>query len=531
MGKFNWEEHNRVIDTILLKDSYSPEDEGYLKLERQICEENEFRFLRYCKIITVPSIGQVGGGLTPFKVTTHVKKILDTFSKDRLVSILKARQIWVSTTIAAYVLWYALFHEGANILLYSKGQLEARELLDKSKRVFDQLPGFLRLKTGLESREELSFPTMKSVIHALPSTETAGIGYTASIIVADEHAEHEYARQNYTHSRPTIDTNKGQFISVFTENPWDKANLATEIFEDALEGKNGFTPLFFPYTVIEGRDENWYEDVKRTIPDSALGGLTPELYMFKNYPRSIEEALSTPQTVSAFDREVLRAMEEDANKQSKIFKDFDLRINIYRDYHAGEFYIAASDVSLGVGKDYQATVIMNVRTGVVVADILDNHTNEEEFTLLSMEMLKLYNNPKWWIEFNLYGRRVIDIAKSSGYRNLGYRDSKREKPGFVTDERTRADLFSGLVSAINNYQITMYNSEGVRQLSSMIRNANKNGRIEARSGGHDDYSIAVGLCWLKKKEVNINFSSEPLRTLDFGKREHPAIIEKILARR
>ncbi len=513
----------------------TPEDKGMLQFEWTLCQKSVFHFLKYVKIIEAPSPSKPGGGIIPFRITPHVEQILLTFLDKRFISILKARQIYLSTTISAYVLWYAMFHQGANVLLYSKGQLEARELLDKSKRIYDQLPPFLQPKTGLESREEISFPVMKSFIRALPSTETAGIGYQASIIVWDEHAEHEYARQNYVHSKPTIDSSGGQCISCFTENPWDKDNLATELFEGGLDGRNGWTSLFFPFSVVDGRDEKWYQDVKRNIPESELEGLTPDLYMFKNYPRSIEEALSVPQTVSAFDKSVLRSMTEEANKQPRIHIDHEgldyNYINVYRDFHLGDQYIAASDISLGVGRDYQVTTIMNARTGVIVADILDNTINEEIFALLSLQLLEAYGNPKWYPEFNLYGRRVIDIAKSNNYRNLGYRDAKREKPGFITDEKTRADLFSSLIPAINNYQITVFNAKGVSQFNDMIRNADKNGRIEARSGGHDDYPISVGICWLMKNTVSVgSFNAEPIDSVHFTEYGDPKseIMERVL---
>jgi len=516
-------EHDKKIDAILLKEekNYTPVDRGYLEYEWKLCKKSIFRFMRYCKIIEAPSPQRQGGGLIPFNVTPHVIKFILTLLGKRLISALKARQIYFSTTISIYVLWYAIFHEGANVLLYSKGETEASELLDKSKRVYNELPSFLKPKMGAESKSEISFPVMKSAIRAMPSTKSAGIGYTASILVWDEHAEHEYARENYLHSKPTIDM-AGQCISCFTENAWDKDNLATELFEGALrdndpvtdgeylpnkEGANGWTPIFFPYTVVVGRDEKWYQGVKNSIPEGELSGLTPELYMLKNYPRSIEEALSVPQTVSAFDKSVLKAMLEEANKQPKITISTDgidyNYINIYRDFHLGDSYIAASDVSLGVGRDYQVTCIMNARTGVVVADILDNTINEEIFAMLSMQLLEIYNSPKWYPEYNLYGRRVIEIAQSNHYRNLGYRDAKRTKPGFVTDEKTRMDLFSGLIPAVNNYQITVFNPKGVMQLGDLIRNADKSGRIEARSSGHDDYPIALGICWLMKKQISI----------------------------
>ena len=102
------------------------------------------------------------------------------------------------------------------------------------------------------------------------------------------------------------------------------------------------------------------------------------------------------------------------------------------------------------------------------------------------------------------------------YSGLQYRDDKKTKAGFITDEKTRKDLFSGLVPAINNRQITIYNPLGVRQFMGMIRNADKGGRIEATALGHDDYPIAVGICWLMKDKVSIMADRlKPIETLTF----------------
>jgi len=412
-----------------------------------------------------------------------------------------------------------MFHVGANILLFSKGQLESRELLGKIKRLYMQLPPFLKLKCDPDSLDEIGFPTMKSQIRALPSTTSAGIGFTASIIVCDEHAEHEYAEENYVSAKPTIDGGR-QFVSVFTENAWDKDNLATTLYEDGKAGKNGFVTFFFDYNVIPNRGTEWYERVKSTIPERELAGLTAELYMYKNYPRSEEEALSVPQTVTAFDKRVLEEMLLVANQKNSVTIeaegiDYECT-NIYIPFYLGEFFIAASDVSLGVGRDYHVTTIMNVKSGDVVADIITNTLEPDEFAYRSIKLLEAYNSPKWWPEENLWGKRVIKIAEDLRYKNLCYRDEKRTKPGYFTDEKQRKELFAQLVPAIDNKQITIFNPKGIMQFMDMIKNADKAGRIEARPTGHDDYPIAVGICWLKKDEVRINpFPAKPLETLTF----------------
>ena len=93
------------------------------------------------------------------------------------------------------------------------------------------------------------------------------------------------------------------------------------------------------------------------------------------------------------------------------------------------------------------------------------------------------------------------------------------------------DLFASLIPAINNYQITIFNAKGVQQFGSMIRNADKSGRIEARPGANDDYPIAVGICWLMKKMVTLSTVDNPvIESIHFNDNPDPkaSIIERVL---
>lgn len=486
------------------------------------------RFLKWVKIIDPPKPGLTGGGVIPLMLWPHILEIVKTLLTQSLISVLKARQIGLSTIIAAYVLWYVLYHVGANVVLFSKGQPEAKELLAKSKRIYEQLPPFMKLKLDPDSTEELGFPTVNSWIKAFPSTPTASISYTASVVVADEHAAHPYAEENYIASKPIRDAG-GQFISIFTEDPWTNDNLATAIFTDALEEKNDFIPLFFPWDVVPGRDNEWYEATRRNIPETEIGKVSPELYMAKNYPASIEEALSLASSIVVFDKKSLDAMREDTRSPINVspddYPDIDNSIcNIYKDFHIGNFYIAASDVSVGVGKDYSVTVIMDVKRGEIVADIMASDLSPEDLALHSVSLLGRYHNPLWWIEENMWGRTVIAKALELNYRRLGYRDPARKHPGFMTTDKSRTDLFGTLIPAINDRQIIIHSTSGLGQFRDIIRNANRGGFIEAMSGRHDDYVIATGIAWLKKDDVKTAFDTKPIKTLHFNKKKSRAYV-------
>ncbi len=535
-------EFDDQIALVLSKEERTPEEEGLLTIEFSQCMGSFLHFLKWVKIVDPPTLGNEGG-VIPLELWPHLKEVVKALLTETLITVMKSRQIGLSWLMAAYALWYAMSKQGSTIMLFSKGEKEAWELLAKSRRIWSHLPEFLKLPIKPDSSEEAGFPSMSSSIKAFAATVTAGVSYSASVIVCDEWDLHPFADENYLQSKPTRDAG-GQFIGVFTVDKLNPDTLAKAIWLDGHNKKNDFKSLFFPWWVRPGRDEKWYEETKRNIPERELAKLSPELYMEQNYPASWEEALSRSETVAVFDKKVLKVMEEDV--RGKINEDFEGIDNdichIYKDYHIGNFYIAASDVSLGVGGDFQVTCILDVKTGDIVADILSKTIPPEELAYHSVQLLKRYHNPLWWIEANLYGRTVIKKAIELGYRRLGYRGNKSiswnnigdddlRRVGFFTDEKHRGDLFGSLIPAINDYQIKIYNQAGLKQFYGIIRNANNKGKIEAMSSTHDDYVIAVGICWLKKSDVRTSSTPiKPIETLTWEK-EHPDVIQRLIDRR
>ena len=511
-------------------ESLTADEERILAIEYYNCSISFLRFLGYCKIEEPPVPGNPSiGGVIRLQQWPHILQMAAALLKHRLIIILKSRQIGASWLMAAYDLWWVKFHPSSNVFLYSKGESEAWEKLDKCRRLEHHLPAFLRHTVNPDSKSEMKFVAQNSTLRAFPATASAGIGFTASILDMDELEEHPYAEQNFAMAKPTIDAG-GQYIGVFTVNKLNPVTLAKTLFTKAwyTPEDSAFSALFFDYSVRPGRDEAWYARTLSETPEEELGGLSPQLYMEQNYPRSAEEALSPTQVMAAFDLESLKAMLENVDSPIKI-KDSELDlnvVNIYRDFNIGDFYIAGTDTSHGVGQDFSVTTVMNVKTGAVVADILRNDISPEELTLHSFKLLERFKFPLWYIEANEWGGVTVAKAKELRYRHLGYQDKKRTKVGFLTESHvtseglrgTRIDLFGQLIPAINNRQIVIYNVDGLRQFFDTIRNTAKGGRIEALPNRHDDYPIAVGICWLKRSEVYTGGMTEPVKTLDFVNR-------------
>ena len=56
-------------------------------------------------------------GLIPFKTYDFQQDLLASFNDHRFNVILKARQMGISTIVAAYIVWMMLFHRDKNVLV------------------------------------------------------------------------------------------------------------------------------------------------------------------------------------------------------------------------------------------------------------------------------------------------------------------------------------------------------------------------------------------------------------------------------
>ncbi len=478
------------------------------------------------------------GGVIPFELSPNIQVSAEAFLKYRLIVIMKSRQIAESLIVAAYALHSALFKDRFQAMMISKGELEAMELLSKARRMYNHLPDWQKIKIQPDSKTELGFPDKGATIRALPSTEEAGVSFTASLIVLDEHEIHPFAERNYTYIKPTIEAG-GQLISLFTVDKTKPDTTAKSLWLGGYDpkaplhpicqkvpnmvyplgpGKNGFVSIFFPYHVRPGRDEKWYEEVKGNLTGEHLGALTPELYMEQNYPRSLTEALRPTQTVAAIDLMVLDEMKKRCGAPVKVEGLDPLIERVWRPYQVGKVYVAASDTSHGVGKDYNVTVVMDARSGEVVADVFNNTMKPDEFAEHSVRLLSHFRNPRWYIEDNDWGLATIDSAKKLNYPNFGYQDAEHKKIGFHTGNSNRAVLWNTMVMAFNTYALTINNYQGLLQFGFLIRNQDRNGQIEAMKGKNDDYPCAVAIAHSKSQEVLKQATGDmtPIRTLHFS---------------
>lgn len=219
----------------------------------------------------------------PFHLWPAQVDLLSDIIAERLLLILKARQLGISWLVCSYVLWLCLFRPGRLVLIFSIGQDEADEMLRRVKVMYwrlaptirDALPALRK-----ENLEEMEWAN-GSRVHSLPSRKTAGSGYTASLIVLDEFAKNERAIELYTAVKPTID---GGGKMIVLSSAQGTGNLFYDLVEKARKGLGKFAFRFLPWQARPGRDDQWYADVAADAVQSSLMG--------QEYPATPEEAFS-----------------------------------------------------------------------------------------------------------------------------------------------------------------------------------------------------------------------------------------------
>jgi hypothetical protein len=217
--------------------------------------------------------------------------------------ILKARQLGLSWLAAAFACFKGL-QPSSRVLLLSKTEDDAFELLSKVEFVFEHLPEELRKPLETDNKSTLEFEG-GGIVRALPSTQNAGRGFTARLVIADEAAFHQWAAQNFKAYRATV-ADGGQLLILSTANGvggffYDRFMFARrmETLRDQLErgtAGEGFdspevraavhaapTPVFIPWNARPDRDIFWLE--KERLQYSGL----PEEFR-QEYPANEGEA-------------------------------------------------------------------------------------------------------------------------------------------------------------------------------------------------------------------------------------------------
>lgn len=424
-----------------------------LKACSQVDKEQTFKFLDIKRdifaFLPYVKIEEPGKLNLDYQLWPNLKHFFHALRFYNLLTLIKSKQIGISWALAVYALWKIMTREGENVLEISKGEIEAIELLDKSRVVFNNLPEWMKIDAqgkpmftlDPNNQKGFGFKELRSKITALPSTETAGIGETAGLVIHDEADFHELFKINLSHTRATIaDSPDRQLVIVSTVDEEHPDSYMKNHYKEAMAGKNGFKALFYGYDARPNRDEKWYQAIVEEYKS------TPWVVR-GNWPRSVKEALSPQSAVSCFNSEVLDELWENAEDNPEIRQN---HIFILHPPRAGYFYCAGIDVGEGVGLDYSVLAIVG-KYGLqseVSAVIYTNTVGTDSFASDCEKTCAEYGYPVLTVDNIGIGRAVIDKLVQLGYPRL-YKMNET-KYGWALSHNNKRELLVKLVELINN---------------------------------------------------------------------------------
>ena len=221
---------------------------------------------------------QSGGvGLIPFHLWPAQQSALDVIAQIKQVIILKARQLGLSWLVIAYAVWLCLYHRNQTVLVFSKDQDSANEIVRRAGVIYKHLKNKVAALT-VDNITQLAFEN-GSRIKSFAATEDAGSSFTASLIILDEFAKMRYAETLYTSVKPTINDG-GRVVIISTAK--GEGNPFAKLWDGAVKGINALRPIFIPWNARPGRDAAWYARAESDAISSA--------HHKQEYPGTAEEA-------------------------------------------------------------------------------------------------------------------------------------------------------------------------------------------------------------------------------------------------
>ncbi len=460
-------------------------------------------------------------GTIPFRLWPWQRALLRRFTTQPLTIILKARQLGVSELAVAYAMWLARFQPSKTILMLSKTQDSAEDLMQRAAFLHDHLPAWMQAgeraldgcEPGKVNQSTLEFvhrfadgTTHPSRIESLPATGTTGRGKTASLVILDEWAHQQFDRDIWAAIEPTIDAG-GTLIGISTAN--GQGNVFQRTWAGAVARDNSFTPIFLAWHRHPDRDATWYAAKARNVEPWQL---------HQEYPAHPEEAF-VQSGRPVFDRVYLDPIGAAIAADPAPCEDAD-GLTVWEPPRDDATYLIAADVAEGLAHgDFNAAVVLDTATWAEVAE-LHGRWPPDVFAALLNALGWRYHAALLAVERNNHGHACLLELRHRGYPTLyHHHDALRtdaeddDRPGFPTTTVTKPLMIDALAEALRTGAYRPRSLPALVELRTFSYHAN--GSMSAPDGAHDDRVICRAIAAYLVKQGAGLASGAPLDIMHF----------------
>ena len=453
----------------------------------------------YIKIISLDE------GLVPFDMYDFQRKILKDFHENRFNIAKLPRQTGKSTTVVAYLLYYAIFYDSVNIGILANKASTARELLGRLQLAYENLPKWMQHGVLVWNKGNVELENGSKILAA--STSASAVrGMSFNILFLDEFAfvPNHVAEQFFASVYPTITSGRStKVIIISTPNGM---NHFYKMWEDARRGNNGYVTNEVHWSQVPGRDAKWKEE---TLKNTSKRQFAQEFEC--DFLGSADTLISPAK---------LQAIPFEDPIQSNAGLD------VYERAKEGHEYIITVDVARGIGGDYSAFIVFDITTlpYKIVAKYRDNEIKPVLFPSVIIQVAKEYRFPYILVEVNDIGD---SIAATLNY-DLEYPNvlmcAMRGRAGQVVGQGfsgTKTQLgvkmsitvkkigCSNLKALLEDDKLTFKDFDILRELTTFIQRKQS---WEADDGYHDDLVMCMVLfSWLVMQDYFKEMTDQDVR--------------------
>ena len=441
--------------------------------------------------------------------------------------ILKARQLGISTITEAFITAMTIFNPNTSSVIMAHLSESATSIFNMTRLYVDELPKTMQPRQKYSNAKEIVFDAdengLKSSIRVMVASDsTRGSTYKFAHLSEVAFWEHpEEALLALNQAVPMTDDSL-----IVMESTANGFNYFYNLWQDAVNGRNDYTPIFFPWYVdplytrkYDGFTLTSYEaDImkrfnltldqlqwRRWCIANNCGG--DELKFRQEYPITPEEAFITSGT-SIFNSEII--LEHMKNLQEPLKRgyfsyDYDglhitnIRwvddslgyIRIYKEPHGNT--VIGGDTA-GEGSDFFVGQVID-QDGFLCATL--HHQFDEDLYVKQIYCLGAYYHSLIAIEsnFSTFPNRELQRLH---YPTLYVRETfdnimsdVQEKYGFKTTSLTRPQIISELVEIAREHIEKINDRETLQEMLSFVRNGR--GKAEASEGTHDDLVMGLAI--------------------------------------
>lgn len=404
--------------------------------------------------------------------------------------ILKARQLGLSWLVLCDALHDMLFKPAATILIFSKRDEEAIELLLRLKGIYQRLPRWMQARSIIADSAHDWQLSNGSSAKAFPAT--GGRSYTGSKAIVDEADFVEDLDELINAVQPTVDAG-GQMIMISTVDKSRPESPFKRIFRAAKRGHTEWRAIFLPWHARPGRTDAWY--AAQTADVMVRTGALDDLH--QEYPATDTEALAPRSLDKRISPLWIEACYDEMDPWANVIDAPAIPgLEIYVPPVKERRYVIGGDPAEGnPTSDDSALTVLDFATGEECAVLAGKF---EPSTLGShiKDVSAYYNNAAAMIERNNHGHAVIQWVDEHA-RRVKLLDGHDDKRGWMSSKLGKALLYTECADHFRNNARLDDPAQATKVLHSFAsyqQLASIEGRtLLAPDGQHDDRADSYAL--------------------------------------